>query len=159
MEYVSDLYVYLDNIYKCIRKDGVFCGKTGRTWSACTGNKYQFGDGYIKKEKGIPDWIHLMDSPAAISEILESKYSLARGDALNFANEIYRGESGLNHMFYEDYEAYVKNSLFSYKSISPLFKQKEIEQERLEYLRKIYPQYYNFEYLSLWNVVINKSLY
>lgn len=150
MEYVSDLNICLDNIYKCLRKDGVFCGKTGRTWSACTGNKYQFGDGYIKKEKGIPDWTHLMDSPAAISEILESEYSLARGDALNFANEIYRGESGLNHMFYEDYEAYVKNSLFSYKSISPLFEQKEVDQARLEYLRKIYPQYYNFEYLSLW---------
>lgn len=150
MEYVSDLNICLDNIYKCLRKDGVFCGKTGRTWSACTGNKYQFGDGYIKKEKGIPDWTHLIDSPATISEILENKYSLARGEALNFANEIYRGEVGLNHMFYEDYEAYVKNSLFSYKSISPLFMQKEIDQERLDYLRKIYPKYQNFEYLSLW---------
>ena len=150
MEYTSDLSVCLDNIYKCLRKDGVFCGKTGRTWSACTGNKYDFGEGYVKREKNIPDWAHLLDTPANISKIIERDYLLDKGNALDCASEIYRGECGLNHLFYEDYVAYVKNSLFSFKSISPLFEQKELDIDRLEYLKQIYPGYKKFEYLSLW---------
>ena len=150
IEYTHDFGLCLDNLYKVLRHGGTFIAKTGRTWSSPDGNKWNCGvlDNYIRNTNDIFSFCHLLSTPKEISKIIEKKYKYEPESRNDKAICIYTGDKKLNHMFYEDYETAVRNSLFARKRIAPIYPV-SVSEDTMSLLKERYMGYCNFNYKSL----------
>ena len=150
IEYTQYFGLCLDNLYKVLRHGGTLIAKTGRTWSSSEGNKWSLGasDNYIKDTSDVFGFCHLLSTPKEISKILEKNYKCASESLNDTAVSIYCGDKKLNHMFYEDYETAVRNSLFSRKRIAPIYPF-SVSEDTMRMLKERYMGYSKFNYKSL----------
>lgn len=157
IETIKDINIYLDNIYKVLNDNGEYFERAGRIWSSSVGSKWRInGNHNCMNIQDMPLYPHLLMSYEEILEYLNEKYKYKFGeknvyslsDRENFAEEVKNGLGNLNKYFYEDYEEYVKKSLFQVKMIRPIFGEK-IDKEMEEKLRFLYKPYKVFNYKSL----------
>lgn len=147
MEYTNNFPVFLDNIYKCLRRGGKFFAKPGRIWSAPYGTEWKVNSSLsylVSKNNEIPYFSHLLLKTKDITELLEKK-RIDKNTIAILTHEILNGHDGMNRLFYEDYIFYLKNSLFSFKGICPMGKV-YIEEDILNKLSMKYEGYTHFEF-------------
>ena len=156
IEYTADFGLCMDNLYKVLKKGGTLIAKTGRTWSAPDGNKWNAdaSDYGLKGKTKIMDYVHLLSNPMEVRSAICRQTGCSPAAAEDMAAAAYRGDKELNHLFYEDYADAVQNSLFHKKCIAPIYPV-NVSEDVIAHLKERYPGYEKFDYKSLY-IVCNK---
>lgn len=140
LESSENLPYTLDLIYRVLKKQGEFIGVLGPIWGGANGSKWHIGADNFSNSRIIPSFAHLLMGYEELYQILKDNYEESQIDFFEKTKEILLGrkETSLNHLFFEDYQFFMKNTLFRYKNISKLNCVKLTDDE-LSKLQKRYP--------------------
>ena len=148
-EHVVHLPRVLDKIYDLLVPGGILVSLFSPIWSSCWGHHtWPFergGKTYDEGSQHIPEWGHLLMTPAEMFDHLSRHTS--RENADNVVYQVYHSEK-LNRYFVEDYETVLRTSRFSQKYLVTSA-ERQIDEETRETLMRRYPGRTDFSAQSL----------
>jgi SAM-dependent methyltransferase len=145
-EHISKFATMLDKTHGALRPGGRMLSMYSVIWSSHFGHHLwgvtdKAGRTYYIESSPIPKWGHLLMRPPEMYRYLLEHTDAETADEIVY--HVYHSEV-LNRLFYEDYEAYLRDSPFEQFAFEKFATDVEPDPETQERLEELYPGRKNF---------------